>query len=92
MVGALLADPVATSVSVGVHQVGGRLLGSLHLTVELGGGLELHLLVSRHVHVLGLTLDVSLALDLLASVAALAALEVVVLALGALPATVGEVK
>ena len=53
---------------------------------------ELHgsLLASRHVHVLRLSFNVFLTLGLLASVAVLATLEVVVLALGALPTPIRE--
>ena len=92
MVAALLANPVTAAVGVGVHAVSGDLLGPLHLTVGLGLRLERLLLLGGHAHVIRLAFNVVLALDLLASVAALAALEVVVLALGALSAAVREVE
>jgi hypothetical protein len=92
MVAAFLADPVAASVGGRVHAVSGHLLVSLDLTVDLGLSLERLLLVSGHAHVLRLAFNVVLALGLLASVAALAALEVVVLTLGALPAAIREVE
>lgn len=93
VVGASLADPVATPVGDLALRGGlGLLLGPLHLTVVLVCLLEGGLLLRRHGHVLGLALDVVVALDFFASVAVFAALEVIVLALGALPAAVREVE
>lgn len=82
MVEAALADPVAFllfALSLGL------LLASLTI-FRLDSGL----LVGFDEHVLGLSVVIFGALGLLAAVAVLAALEVVILALGALPAAVRE--
>ena len=93
VVGASLAHPVASSVGdLAIDGGLGQLLGPLHLTVGLVRLLHGSLLLRRHRHVLGLAIDVVFALDFFASVAVFAALEVIVLAFGALPATIREVK
>lgn len=96
VVGALLADPVTSSFLV---KVTSELVDSVVQTVlvsfvlAVGARFAQFLLLGNSVdHVVWLSLNVLGGLGLLASVAGFSSLEIVVLAFGALPTTVWELK
>lgn len=92
MVEAALANPVAALFFDVIRHLLDILSESSKSFLSLIGKLHGSLLASGHVHVLRLTFNIFVTSRFFASVAIFATLEVVVLALGALPATIGELE